>query len=141
VAEGNGLLNRHTPQGVSRVRIPPSPPRTVETKAFFDTFDRALVYTPRTSIRGARLGQWRPTSSRCDQEARLDTFPGSAGREAGRPPVDGGAFKRSNSGDRRASAISTLLVRRRGFEPEGLLKLVLVLFNQPDVAGKFGRGK
>jgi hypothetical protein len=26
VAEGNGLLNRHTLQGVSRVRIPPSPP-------------------------------------------------------------------------------------------------------------------
>jgi putative N6-adenine-specific DNA methylase len=40
VAEGNGLLNRHTSQGVSRVRIPPSPPFSAQaTKSLTSPHD------------------------------------------------------------------------------------------------------
>jgi hypothetical protein len=50
VAEGNGLLNRHTLQGVSRVRIPPSPPffqfHKACVSATVPTFEIYLVATP-----------------------------------------------------------------------------------------------
>ncbi len=49
MAEGNGLLNRHTSQGVSRVRIPPSPPfyaQATESLTSPQHFEIFLSVTP-----------------------------------------------------------------------------------------------